>query len=305
MSIPDYQTLMLPLLRAAADAARPLGVLELQAPLAAEFRLTPEELAQRLPSGRQGVFHNRLHWAKFYMQRAGLLEPTKRGLFQVTARGRALLASSPARIDNGVLARYPEFATFLRPAKSQSEPDRAPQLEFVREQTPEDLIDAGRRGLDAKLKLEVLDRVKQMDPGEFEDLIITLLVRMGYGQGRDELAQALGGSGDGGVDGVINQDPLGLDRVYIQAKRYRETPVGPDTINSFIGALNIKRASKGLFVTASTFSRQALTHVASSTIHVVTIDGERLAELMVRHGVGVVVRDTVEIKAIDEGFFAD
>jgi restriction system protein len=306
MSVPDYQTVMLPLLRQTAEAKRPVGVRDLQPTLAAEFNLTPEELAERLPSGRQGVFHNRLHWAKFYMQRAGLLETTKRGLFQITDRGRALLSTSPAKIDNAVLARYPEFNAFLKRVRPEPEADNAPlKATVARELTPEDLIDAGRRGLDAKLKAEVLDRVKQMDPGDFEELIITLLIRMGYGQGRDELAQALGGSGDGGVDGVINQDPLGLDRVYIQAKRYRDTPVGPDTINSFVGALNIKRANKGLFVTASTFSKQALAHVASSTIHVVTIDGERLAELMVRHGVGVVVRDTVEIKAIDEGFFAE
>lgn len=145
-----------------------------------------------------------------------------------------------------------------------------------------------------------------MPPSEFESLIIDLLVRMGYGQGTEEMAQALGGSGDGGVDGVVHQDPLGLDRVYIQAKRYREgNTVGPDAINSFIGALNIKRANKGLFVTASSFTRQAREHAERSTTHVVLMDGERLAELMLRHGVGVLVRHTIEIKAIDEGFFED
>jgi restriction system protein len=145
-----------------------------------------------------------------------------------------------------------------------------------------------------------------MTPGDFEEPIIRLLVRMGYGQGRDEMAQALGGSGDGGVDGVVHQDPLGLDRVYIQAKRYQEgNTVGPGAINSFIGALNIKRATKGLFVTASAFTRQARDHAERSTTHVVLIDGERLADLMVRHSVGVVVRDTIEIKSIDEGFFGE
>lgn len=143
-----------------------------------------------------------------------------------------------------------------------------------------------------------------MDPGDFEGLIIQLLVRMGYGQGREEMAQALGGSGDGGIDGVVHQDPLGLDRVYIQAKRYREgNTVGPEAINSFIGALNIKRAAKGLFVTASSFTKQAKEHAAKSTTHVILIDGARLTQLMVRYSVGVIVRDTVEIKALDEGFF--
>lgn len=145
-----------------------------------------------------------------------------------------------------------------------------------------------------------------MHPSDFEELIIQLLIRMNYGQGREEMARALGGSGDGGVDGVVNQDPLGLDRVYIQAKRYKAgNTVGPNDINSFIGALNVKKANKGLFVTASSFTKQALEHAAASSLHVVLMDGDRLAALMVRHNVGVVVRETIEIKAIDEGFFSD
>jgi restriction system protein len=305
MAIPDYQTVMLPLLQRVARAGRPVGVIELQAELANEFGLTPEELAERLPSGKQGVFHNRLHWAKFYMQRAGLLESTKRGQFQITARGRALLEKKPATINNALLDQYPEFVAFKQRITADAPPAVAAIETEAVAATPEDRIDAARRELDAKLKAEVLDRGHQMDPGDFEELIIMLLLRMGYGQGREEMARALGGSGDGGVDGVVNQDPLGLDRVYIQAKRYKDASVNPAEINSFIGALNIKRANKGLFVTASSFTKQALAHAASSTIHVVLIDGERLAELMVRHGVGVVVRDTVEIKSIDEGFFAD
>ena len=171
--------------------------------------------------------------------------------------------------------------------------------------TPEETIETARRELEASLTAEILDRVRQMSPADFEGLVILLLVRMGYGQGREELAQALGGSGDGGVDGVVNQDALGLDRVYIQAKRYKDgNTVGPGEINSFIGALNIKRANKGLFVTASSFTKQAREHASSSTLHVVLLDGIHLAELMVRHGVGVLTRSTVEIKAIDEGFFA-
>jgi restriction system protein len=172
--------------------------------------------------------------------------------------------------------------------------------------TPEERIESARRELEASLKADLLDRVRQIEPGDFEALIIQLLVRMGYGQGREEMARALGGSGDGGVDGVVHQDPLGLDRVYIQAKRYKDgNTVGPEAINSFIGALNIKRANKGLFVTASAFTKQARDHAERSTTHVVLIDGDRLAELMVRHSVGVVIRDVIEIKAIDEGFFGE
>jgi restriction system protein len=156
------------------------------------------------------------------------------------------------------------------------------------------------------LKADLLDRIRQMDPSDFEELIIRLLVQMGYGQGRQEMAKALGGSGDGGVDGVVHQDPLGLDRVYIQAKRYKDgNTVGPGEINSFIGALNVKKANKGLFVTASAFTRQAREHVAASSVHVVAIDGSGLADLMVRYKVGVFVREAVELKSIDEAFFSE
>jgi len=307
MAVPDYQSLMLPLLRQAVDAGRPVGVAELQPLIAADLKLTDAQLSERLPSGRQGTFHNRLHWAKQYLTRAGLLEPTKRGQFQPTAEGRALLAEMPTVINNAVLDRYGSFVAWRQKAPNTDEGavpvDSVARSPVMATTTPEERIEAARRELDASLKADLLDRVREMMPGDFEALIILLLVRMGYGQGREEMAHALGGSGDGGV---VHQDPLGLDRVYIQAKRYKEgNTVGPDAINSFIGALNIKRANKGLFVTASAFTKQARDHAERSTTHVVLVDGDRLAELMVRHSVGVVVRDTVEIKSIDEGFFGE
>lgn len=307
MSIPDYQTVMLPLLRHALKAGSPVSVPQVLPMVAKDFSLSDDQLAERLPSGVQGVFHNRLHWAKFYLTRAGLLESTKRGQFQVTDAGRGLLATNPAKIDNAVLARYPRFREFLESKRPVGTlPAQATAPIEIAASTPEEVIDAARRELDANLKAEVLDRVRQMSPGDFEGLVILLLVRMGYGQGREELARALGGSGDGGVDGVVHQDALGLDRVYIQAKRYKDgNTVGPSEINSFIGALNIKRANKGLFVTASTFTKQAREHASSSTLHVVLLDGNGLAELMVRHNVGVVTRSSIDIKAVDEGFFVE
>ena len=309
MAVPDYQALMLPLLKRSAAMRRPVSIMEVQPLIATDLQLTDEQLAERLPSGRQAVLHNRLHWSKQYLTRAGLLRSTRRGQFEVTDEGRALLAKGLSAINNDLLNQYPAFvawrqrepdsdATLLTQAKSA-----APVFQAI---TPEERIEAARGELDASLRAEVLDRVRQMAPGDFEALITLLLIRMGYGQGREEMAEALGGSGDGGVDGVVHQDPLGLDRVYIQAKRYKEgNTVGPDAINSFIGALNIKRANKGLFVTASAFTKQAKDHAERSSTHVVLVDGDRLAELMVRHAVGVVVRDTVEIKAIDEGFFGE
>ena len=297
---------MLPLLQHTMRAGNPVSIMEMLPMVAQDFHLTEDQLAERLPSGVQGVFHNRLHWAKFYMTRAGLLESTKRGQFQITDSGKALLATQPAQIDNALLSQFPAFREFIEAKKPQSpKPGQASPALVATSSTPEEVIDAARREIEANLKAEILDRVRQMSPADFEGLVILLLVRMGYGQGREELSQALGGSGDGGVDGVINQDALGLDRVYIQAKRYKEgNTVGPGDINSFIGALNIKRANKGLFVTASTFTKQAREHAVSSTLHVVLLDGDSLAQLMVSHNVGVITRSTVDIKAVDEGYFA-
>jgi restriction system protein len=305
MAIPDYQSAMLPLLKRAAGASEPVSMMELMPVLAADFGLSEDEIAERLPSGAMGVFHNRLHWAKFYMTRAGLLETTKRGRFQITPEGTALLATAPAQITNQTLSASPAFKAWFKSSQAgTSSPPAAIPVVDGSGATPEERIEEARKVLEANLKAEILDRVRQMPPADFEQLIIQLLVRMNYGQGREELAQALGGSGDGGVDGVVHQDPLGLDRVYIQAKRYKEgNNVGPEAINSFIGALNIKKANKGLFVTASGFSKQAREHATASSLHVVLIDGERLAELMIRHGVGVLTRHTVEIKTLDEGFF--
>ncbi|MDH4384854.1 MAG: restriction endonuclease [Caulobacter sp.] len=305
MAIPDYQSAMLPLLKRVADAREPASIMELMPALAADFGLSAEEMAERLPSGVQGVFHNRLHWAKFYMTRAGLLEATKRGRFQITPDGSALLRTGLTQITNQKLSASPAFKAWFKSAQTgaTNTPITEPAVD-ASGATPEERIEEARRELEANLKAEILDRVRQMLPADFEQLIIQLLVRMNYGQGREELAKALGGSGDGGVDGVVHQDPLGLDQVYIQAKRYREgNNVGPEAMNSFIGALNIKKANKGLFVTASSFSKQAREHAMASSLHVVLIDGERLAELMIRHGVGVLTRHMVEIKALDEGFF--
>jgi restriction system protein len=305
MAIPDYQSAMLPLLKRVAEAKEPVSIMELMPVLAADFALSEDEMAERLPSGMQGVFHNRLHWAKFYMTRAGLLETTKRGRFQITPAGSVLLATGPAQITNQTLSASPAFKAWFKSSQAgTSSPPTAMPIADVSGATPEERIEEARKELETNLKAEILDRVRQLSPADFEQLIIQLLVRMNYGQGREELAQALGGSGDGGVDGVVHQDPLGLDRVYIQAKRYKEgNNVGPEAINSFIGALNIKKANKGLFVTASGFSKQAREHATASSLHVVLVDGDRLAELMIRHGVGVLTRHTVEIKTLDEGFF--
>ena len=306
--LPTYQDAMLPLLRVAEKASEPISTVEAVPQIAAMMGLTEAQLAEKLPSGTQRAFHNRVHWAKHYMTRAGLLESTKRGRFQLTEAGRKLLKTNPPVVNTAFLSDIPAFKTWKAGATAAEPAGDPAALPSVSETTatPEDRIFQARQEIEANLKADLLDRVRQMDPTDFEQLIIDLLVEMRYGQGRREMAKALGGSGDGGVDGVVHQDPLGLDRVYIQAKRYKDgNSVGPDAINSFIGALNVKKANKGLFVTTSTFTKQAREHVAASSVHVVAIDGVALADLMVRYKVGVSVRETVEIMVVDEGFFAD
>lgn len=313
MAVPDYQTLMLPVLRHVALADAPVRIGDIADAIAAEFGMTEDDLAERLPSGRQSLFHNRLHWAKTYLTRAGLIELPKRGHQQVTKRGRALLAENPQRIDNNTLKRFPEFLAWFAgqsggvessPVEAATSPVKEEAL--IASATPEERIGEAQRELLSSLKADLLGRVRAMPPRDFENLIIHLLVKMGYGLGQGEMAKALGGSSDGGVDGVVNQDALGLDRVYIQAKRYKDgNTVGSSQIRDFIGALNIRRANKGLFVTASTFTREAEESARNANLHVVLVDGDRLAGLMIRHNVGVIVRDVVEIKSIDEGFFAE
>lgn len=255
------------------------------------------------------------------MGKAGLVASPKRGLVQITNEGHALLATHPSRIDNKTLGQYAQFVEWVAlslrkdPTQKQAQtpsPSQAPLTEGQPSTTPTVLatprerIDQAMEEIEAALRDELLTRTRQMTPSEFEGLILRLLLAMGYGQGLDEMAKALGGSGDGGMDGVLHQDPLGLDRVYIQAKRYKEgNGVSSPDIRNFIGALNIHRANKGVFVTASHFTADARQAASGSTVQVVLIDGERLSDLMVRYKVGALTRDTIELKELDEGFFSD
>ena len=311
MPIPTYEDLMLPLLKEYAASSRPRSLKELVPLMADKLRLTEEEKAERLPSGRQSLFYNRLAWAKTYMGKAGLLNSPARGLAEITDRGRAILQHNPERIDGTTLAQFAEF-TDWRDASSngtEQETSTTPRHQLTVEasqRTPEERIEAARKDLEKGLRLELLERVRSMNPADFEELIVQLLLRMGYGAGAEEMAEALGGSGDQGIDGVIHQDPLGLDRVYIQAKRYKDgNIVGSGAIRDFNGALDLKRAPKGLFVTASSFSRDARLQAESATRQIVLIDGEELASLMIRHKVGTRIVATVDIQEVDEGFFGD
>lgn len=307
MTIPDYQSLMLPVLRLAAEG-------ETRVPDAAErvaddLGLTSEERDKLLPSGRQRVLHNRIHWAKFHMSKAGLIASPARGRFVATEKGRALLATAPERIDVTLLMKDPEFREFYKNNGSIAEPDGViakPVDGASSRTTPEEQIDAAHASLQAALRDELLQRILANSPAFFEQVIVDLLVAMGYGGSYKDAAAQLGRSGDGGVDGIVNEDRLGLDRIYVQAKRYAiGNPVSRPDVNGFVGSLVGLGANKGVFVTTSTFSQPARDYVKHLAQRVILIDGQELADLMIEHGVGVRGYRTVEFKRLDEDFFAE
>ena len=304
MNIPDFQTLMLPVLRIAAkDEVKISDVVE---QLANNFKLSSEERAQLLPSGRQTTFSNRVHWAKSYLGKAGLVELTKRAHFRITDRGRAVLAASPERIDIKYLNQFPGFQKF-RDAEDGSGHTASPNAgDNATTFTPDEVMRSAHRELEVALADEMLQRIRSGTPAFFESLIVRLLVRMGYGGGSvTDVAKALvGGPGDGGVDGVIDQDPLGLDRIYVQAKRYGAgNTVGAGDIRDFFGSLDRFKATKGLFVTASTFTSSARQTAEQLSKRIVLMDGDQLARLMIIHGVGCFIEETLHVKKIDDEFF--
>jgi len=311
--IPDYQSLMLPLLRIAEDG-REYRISDLIEPLGKKLGLTQSELDEMLPSGRQPVFNNRVHWAKTYLAQAKLLEITRRAHFRITDRGREVLRESPARVDVRLLERFPEFNEFKQRARATQTRDLSPSTAEVTSKaetaeklaTPDELLRTTITDIEAALSSELLDRILAAPPVFFEELIVTLLLRMGYGGQREDAGRAIGKSGDGGIDGVIDQDPLGLDRVYLQAKRYKlDAPVSEPEVRAFSGSLGAAKASKGVFVTTSYFTRPALEFAERHPFKMVLIDGPQLAALMIRHNVGVRTAETLHVKKLDEDFFTE
>lgn len=302
MPIPDYQTLMLPVLRLASDQQEHKFSDTVQS-LATEFSLTDEEKNELLPSGSQAVFNNRVGWARSYLKQAGLLAAPKRGYFKITEQGIRLLAEKPKNINVSLLERYPEFQKFRNRKKDQSKTnDAIVSVEMVVSETPEDALASAYRSLRKNLEDEILSSVKESSPSFFERLVVDLLVKMGYGGNRQDAGRALGKSGDGGIDGIINEDRLGLDVIYIQAKRW-DGPVGRPEIQKFAGALQGQRARKGVFITTSNFTKEALEYVSMIESKIILIDGERLASLMAEHNVGVSVVGQYEVKKIDSDYF--
>lgn len=304
MPIPDYQTLMLPVLQL-ANSKEPIVFGAAIKHLAAKFELSSDELAEMLPSGRAPLFANRVGWARFYLKQAGLIESPKRGVFVITKAGSDLLAEGVSKIDTALLNRYESFRALRTKAKEMdggaSEPN-PPTSEG--DQTPEDALASAYQQLRRSLESDLLEQVKSMSPAFFERLVVDLLVAMGYGGSRGDAGRAVGRSGDGGIDGVINEDRLGLDVIYLQAKRW-DGVVGRPEIQKFAGALQGQRADKGVFITTSGFTKEAREYVQLISTKIILIDGERLASLMAEHNVGVSRVGHYEIKRIDTDYFEE
>ncbi|MCE7929290.1 MAG: restriction endonuclease [Chloroflexi bacterium CFX7] len=298
MTIPDFQALMLPLLAATADG-REHTLPELRARLAHQFGLTEAELSQRLPSGGQTTFDNRVGWAQTYLGKAGLLERPRRGLMRITDSGRALLAENPQRIDLKLLERYESYRQFRETKRDRRPVALEPRVAM--ELTPEEMMEQGYRELRTSVTEDLLTQVKSASPSFFERLVVELLLKLGYGGALGE-GETLGKSGDGGVDGVIREDKLGLDVVYVQAKRW-EASVGRPLVQAFVGSLEGHKARKGVMITTSTFSNDARGYVQNIEKRVVLVDGRQLAELMVDTGLGVNPVASYTIWRIDSDYF--
>lgn len=302
--IPDYQTLMRPVLEFSGSGEVRIG--EVVERLADKLGLTAEERAQLLPSGKQSMFANRVHWAKTYLAKAGLVEGTRRGHFRITDRGRTALADATAVINNAFLDQFKEFQDFKARV---NEPDPGTAAATTSEitassETPDEVLRRAHGAITGALAAELLDRMRKGTPVFFEKLIVTLLIAMGYGGTSEEAGRAIGQSGDDGVDGVIDQDPLGVDQIYIQAKRYAEgNNIGAGALRDFYGALSLKKAQKGIFVTTSAFSPAAIETARGLGSRIVLIDGLQLSKLMIRYNVGCRDEDVLHLKKLDEDFF--
>lgn len=303
MPIPDYQTLMLPLLRFAVDGYDHT-TREAVEVLATEFQLTSAERNELLASGQQAIFNNRVGWANSYLKKAGLLESPRRGALRITARGKQILGDNPERIDVKYLERFPEFIEFRDASRNNRETTTTESVVVTAEQTPEEALELAHQGLRLSLAQDILSRIFSCSPTFFERLVVELLVKMGYGGSRRDAGERIGQSGDGGIDGIIKEDRLGLDTIYIQAKRWKGA-VGRPEIQKFVGALQGQRAKKGVFITTSFYTAEAIEYASRIDTKVVLIDGQLLANLMMDFDVGVSVSASYIVKRIDSDYFEE
>lgn len=298
--IPDFQTIMLPLLKEISNGNE-FTAKEVNSNLSQYFNLSDEELQEMLPSGKQGVFVNRVAWAKAHLKIAGLLESPKRGSFRITPKGLEVLNQNPEVINLKFLKTLPEYIEYLESSKSEYKTTDV-NLETEEAKTPEELIEQSFLTIQKALSQELITKVKSCNPYFFENLVVELLVKMGYGGSLADAGKAIGKSGDEGIDGIIKEDKLGLDIIYIQAKRW-EGNVGRPEIQKFVGALAGQGAKKGIFITTSKFTPDALNYIARNETKIVLIDGEKLTRLMIEYNLGVSTHNIYELKKIDIDYF--
>lgn len=299
MAVPDFQSVMRPLLEAIEDR-KEHSVSELVERLAVKLGLTEEDRRERIPSG-QTRFDNRVQWARTYLAKAALVESTRRGYFRITSRGEGVLAKGPPRITTTYLSQFPEFQEFKELSR-HSEGESKVTSDTETGETPSERLESAYQTLNAALATDLLEKVKAGRPEAFEQLVVELLVEMGYGGSEVDAGRAVGGSGDGGIDGVINQDPLGLDVVYVQAKRWEQN-VGRPTVQAFAGALEGKRASKGVLITTSDFTPDARAFADQIHKRIILISGQELAKLMIAQGIGVSNVATYVVRRLDSDYF--
>ena len=302
MPIPDYQSLMLPLLKITGDKQEH-SLREIVETLAQQFGLTKEDRGQVLPSGTQSRFLNRVSWAGTYLKKAVLLETAGRARFRITPRGLQVLGEKPSQIHTSFLKQFAEFQEFQHRSRQRQDSDQDGNDESS-QPTPEEALESGYQSLRRELAQELLERIRICSPHFFEKLVVDLLVAMGYGGSRKDAGQAIGQSGDGGIDGIIKEDRLGLDAVYVQAKRWEGT-VGRPVVQGFAGSLEGQRARKGVLIATSQFSQDAKDYVGKIEKKIVLIEGEQLAQMMIDHGVGVTEVASYVLKRVDLDYFGE
>jgi restriction system protein len=304
MAIPDFQTLMLPLLKFAGDKKEHSNK-EAVTYISSEFELSNEEREELIPSGKEPVIKNRTGWAITYFKKAQLLEVTKRAHFKITPRGLSVLNSNPNKISSSFLMQFPEFRDFKSIDNTNStEPVIVAPNDSDR--TPEEIMDTAYLSIRKALAQELLIKIQSLPPSFFEKLVVELLVKMGYGGSLRDAGKALGKSGDGGIDGIIKEDKLGLDAIYIQAKRWNEqNPVGRPDVQAFVGALAMHGAKKGVFITTSRFTAEANSYTPRNDTKVVLIDGDQLTQYMIDYNLGVTTESVYEVKGLDTDYFGE
>ena len=301
MAIPDYESLMLPILQYLSDDSE-RRTSEIVSHIASRFSLSEEEMRALIPSGRAKVVHNRVGWACTYLRKAGLIHSRQRGFNRITDDGKKVVADRPENIDTGYLGQFKKFQDFRGALNAKGEKELQP-AKITIEETPEEIIGVQTEILHRSIQKDLLEQIRSMEPDQFEQLVVDLLIAMGYGGTVQDAGKALGRTNDGGIDGIVNEDVLGLDTIYIQAKRWKNV-VPIREVRDFAGALLSKRSNKGVFITTSSFPSTAHEFVSSIERKIILIDGERLSTLMIEFNLGVSIRQTILIKEIDSDYFA-